>query len=1755
MPSREDPKQSGGKSPDRPERSDWRRGGNRSGAGSDTPANEREWTQHEGYAAEKLLWVFRAKVAAGALLAVALFGVLIWSLVRPTRTPFVSTTLVEYKYPLPPNAWAGEDVAAIRDLLAKEGAGATGDEPLSVNGRPPIDYLSVSKKDWFGAIQEQLEEATDDSWKAKLKRLDRGPGDGAVILYVSGHGVVDADGRPCLLLPRRSADEKLMSRENWLTIGEFFDTLFYDREKESQRLPTAVLKLVVFDTNRIDTAWHVGMVHNDFAGKLKKVVEQLPVDNLFVLNSTSRGQIGWAAPELGGSVFSFFFRRGMQGHADQGAFGDDNDQVSIRELTDYVQAKVPQWVDNYRSDQQRPMLIRSRNTDESDEQTDLAYYGPQMLELDDPTAKTATAARTKQIETMRTRWAKIRERFWDRHDRLASVGIRFHPLRWQEFQSKLLRLEQLVAAGPLTLDDKKFEQRMFELDDLAALLAKRPAQGETPNSVALIQAGQQVSSNAVKQLADKLAAGESLDMTNEYSTRAMAAWQWLKENPTPATIDAAVAKAIPLAEITRRPDKELVEIHFLRLLRRGLDSRLWASDSKMIRDVVSLRGQAELAASPADERFHYWLQPGVQEGDRIRRLAQDNLLVGRKSELQLAAEDVKNASGHYASAQSLAKILAAAYSLQDRAWAEIPAMIAYHARRLPENVAPQPSDDAITALIALRREIESQLVNFEKLVQADDSFPANEITGLRDRVNSLAARLQAERDKLTRVMKEFVAGASDDDRRRIEDTLATAILAGELRGRLYTTYLGLLSDYTFVDAATSLSPVPNDAVPNDAVPNDAVAPRRLKRIVGWQEHPALALLGLSAMDFDIPLPADARMRKTNELIHNELARLSDAVDNNSQMMADLDFHTTPGAPPTRQKVQQAARSLRQATGLLRLDSLPSVTPCERLAMFDRQRMLLWHCQRTTDDWLGPAQIGERHKPFFLTVANHYLAMAKNAAGGKHAARLEAKIKGREQASQYKGSDSSVGALFVADDRELLIRPDDETKPHQVSITLSRASGIHLPRGKAAYYLAGPQGLQVDTRESNIDPPADIGRIDYTIDPRPESLGRLTNRKYSILNIQSQMHRHRLQGFLAYRGHQFTSPAMVLRLTPYGCTREMEYILPKYESPAILIKGPRQRLAVMIVLDCSGSMSTKIDGVTRLQLAKQVIRDILGDIQGVRDVEVGLRLYGHRARYVNITKNATDVKPSAYAKQHGGSHLLIRPPADVEKVTGLTTPANVLKRFPVELQLLKDHGYTPLYLAMYQTITEDFKEVDAANIRRQIIVITDGVNVQYTKDEDPAARVRVADATAEQPAVLVTDQDVKNAIQQDRNNFDDPLHISVIGIGVGNKKKATDWTIGSKRELQDLLGKGNEFIEVDNDRVDQLKAKLRRSMGLYQYEVVNRENDKPVKIRVDGRPVQRMAELGEIVTFHGRSENLRIRFASGTPVDPFDITALGRESFKLRIGPFASALGGNRKTAKLEHHGDVDSEEPFRHAERKAPEIRGPQGLLRIRPHKPAWQGNAVKFFVAMQYQDRNHQIFTPRPREVFATVRPFVDERRNRFEAEYAMFDIHFDSKRSLPLMSFVAPNWPQDVDEAEIAIWVKFDKLTPPDATIEVGQPNPVMRMEIGESIVRFEVKPIQQSNNTYIIQVTEKHTNDTSYDTVRVQIEPDRQPDRIRRCYFTEAKTVEHHFIYENDSSLTLGTLDRYNVHLTKVESLKKGAIRFPAKKPILVRVDPKP
>lgn len=134
------------------------------------------------------------------------------------------------------------------------------------------------------------------------------------------------------------------------------------------------------------------------------------------------------------------------------------------------------------------------------------------------------------------------------------------------------------------------------------------------------------------------------------------------------------------------------------------------------------------------------------------------------------------------------------------------------------------------------------------------------------------------------------------------------------------------------------------------------------------------------------------------------------------------------------------------------------------------------------------------------------------------------------------------------------------------------------------------------------------------------------------------------------------------------------------SPAIAQSSPTEVGKTIIILDASGSMWGQINGVPKIEIARDVIGDLLSTLNP--DLELGLMAYGHREK-----GNCDDIE-------------LLVPPGKVDRAA-----------FLKQVQSIIPKGKTPLTDAVEQAAGFLQYEENAANV----ILVSDGLE---TCDRDP-----------------------------------------------------------------------------------------------------------------------------------------------------------------------------------------------------------------------------------------------------------------------------------------------------------------------------------------------------------------------------------------------------------------------------------------------------
>jgi len=1186
------------------------------------------WAQQPDRSAESATRWHRIKVGLWLLLAIGLIaGFLVYLMYRPMRTPLLMAAVTRYAPPWPPNAWAQEDLQGLTVLDRREVASC-------------VQLAWESHDAGLRQLRSQLDAVRPG-----------GPGRNVVIVYLSMHGAVDAQGRPCLVPPGGAADDR-----DWLPVRELLQSLFL--EDRPGRMPDQVRKLLILDSGRISSNWGAGILYNGFAERLPELVGDLKVPNLAVLNSTSPGQTAWASPELGGSVFGHFLSRAMQGAADVEQ-GNNDGKVSLQELSRYLAAHVRQWTVENRADVQIPLLLPA------DLDMELVYARPSVGTTSEPASSTPDP-----------RWDAI-ARLWLRHHELArSRPYRLCPLAWETFQHQLLRLERLTLAGAAY--DDEFRQTKTEVavlaDRLAALAAPRRlpaytlplaahfgwwgeeetervgqespwneaepaadaaststpesdaqpvAQGAPPETAAAATepAGDapppgKPSATAKPAEAEGTAADQASPLAAtvryDYYPAAAAAWTWCLDDATRERLD----RVLTFLSLTQgRPAADVAEIQFLRILSEQLD---WTAAAECLPDALFVRRWASNAGAPAEPHVQYLFRSLVDRADAARRLGDDALLVGTPTALAQAdtywttAVGSEEEAAGYRWAVRTAERAAAAVALRDRAWMEIPgtAQWAFSGSRRGKNTKPGELRQLVLAAHALSAQIERAIHKGGMTPELDMAQ-----TQLESQWAAWEKTLADENYRL-----RAMAGEDQATLRAIEDLLSVPLVSGDDRNRLRDKYLRIartLWTATGGGATKVAAHIADGATDAGPRPLDPLLPSR--------EHLALTILDRSFLASEqetgeppatsrnaasAPASADVALSREEQikLLTAQGATVRGLLDTiratASTHLAETQQAVERSEPSpegiVRAGASRADRLVRAAAGLLGRSLWTDLRdePSRQLAELDLRYLLGWQARRSQDDFWGSGS--DASPPYFQTVVGEYLAAARDV--GQPLGAFSGTERGLAERTEQLVQAAAEGIQTTSQD--LLV---DALEPYLVQTT-SASLAENLPAGVSAFAVSFADGRTVP-----LSPPnqlqAPLGRLPVAV----TASSAAEQLRYGLRNQADLAQSRSLETVVFYRGHVWRSEFFVQ--PAHGL--EIVYEPPRYPLPTVTVFGQaRQQASVVFILDCSGSMMRRLGGVEtqgRLSdLARGTLEAILLRLVGPDEpFRVGVLAYGHR----------------------------------------------------------------------------------------------------------------------------------------------------------------------------------------------------------------------------------------------------------------------------------------------------------------------------------------------------------------------------------------------------------------------------------------------------------------------------------------------------------------------------------------------------------------
>jgi hypothetical protein len=1654
----------------------------------------------------------------------------------PIKTPLITVAATSYAWPMPPNAWALEDIQAFAALDGKTVRWKDA-SPAWQNKEAALENLRF-----------QVQDATSLAQKS-----------GALILYLSMHGAVNEQSIPCLIPPQSSP---LLSNQ-WIALDELLAVI-------SREAPPAVEVLVVLDCVEQQVNWHTGMIGNTFVESLEAWSKTVRDSRVSVLCAVAQDQQAWSGPDLGASIFGREFRLGLAGAADRlgtptsSSGGNGDGAVSLHELVDYLRVQVDQWAIQHRGASQTPQLFPN---DVPDFRVGWALTGRELSRQIAEAEARDFVPDSLSAQTQADLWRKL--------DKLRQAeAYRLDPENWLQLERKLLWLDEISQAGGAYADlaskqlFPELSKRLQQASDRAAELANShdffaksqllnvsPASG--PNYGPL-------PSLALKELTGELTSSAASDVRRRLLDAIQAG-----SSETLGQISESLGLSLEANTWT--------ELNFQQLVVKYDCASVWP-DRSVIQKSLELRSLCEQLAVLGDVRGHRLRRTGLEATDAVRRRVEDQLFVGASANASLPLAEFEQSLAELAgSPQSLQAQVEDAWGLRDRGLAEISYLAAWICAPATDMVdlgdwrIGSPVKPDLPNLLLEAESLTSDNAPFQReqiamqellrliyglhdlgdLLASADFDGEPDLEPLRESVNNVQRDLDSlfvlVRDHLDRALRQTQSSASLP--RSIHALLQLPFLSAEdrlaLHRRLEQYYrepspvTPPASQPTVAVIAQSLS-VPNAAA--QSANSQSVEPQASalqqpashlatgtssqsgysQRLRSWEIHPLSALLGLKEKLLNQNVEAlqgldSSSAEKKLEAVDAANARLRrhylSMLSFNGRRVAD--WIRTTGVEqvvaPERSDWFRAGLAEHLARAMLPLCPLRLETySTAEFRKLSLQDMLLWYAGRTLQDFYAdasPSPLEFADSQTFFERATHQSLDFVAAAGGSTT----------ELADVTNALNKRLAILgpLSRNSFQTSVRlgpPRDGSDERALEISLQSALG-----SSAATAVAG-QDLPAGTAVAMVRSSAGVGRGARVAVPIP--LGS-EGRQFSLLAPLSDDIRSP-ELLVSYRGHEVRSSLFV------GQGIVVDFEPAQYDWAEVILFGDRQRQpSIMFVLDCSWSMGEPIPieaigtaSQSKLELAKDSVLRMVNQLAARPDARLGVRLFGHRlgwSRPVDETTGLANGKPQILPQPNYPETIPgdVLPSNDVEAIVPLGRFApSMVGGLSAKLAQIVPWGQSPLYLAMIEAF-RDFA-ADNSTTAKSIVVITDGDNFQFNASNRPGGESGVSTTLA----------DVERAWQ----NAKIPLFI--LGVGLSGEDASQ-----TKATLEGLATRtGGSYYDVDNG--NELLRALAEQLSTGVYQVGLAESS------LSGQA----ASLAEAKL--------------NQPIELIDIQpgAAYKIQFQSLVKSFELQGGESLEMFVREDGQDIIAKPYDLLAPRSAPLVRsGDMQELLARVHRPSLHNGGVTFPISVQDPDLH---YTPRPSQWWIEITPLTDQEAVA-QSNYVFYDTHYTPKLPVPFCAWHASNWPASATQADVNIWAKYAD-TPALYSISVQDlQRDSQRYALPNEIpgfpgARLQVQVLSDiaANGAVQIQVTEMHNNQSpGIGSLRVLFENHDwgMPRRIIRRFEPANKIAIHTFEFAPQLASDIFNSPQARIVLSTKSAVLDGAFHVEGGQPIRVEIVP--
>ena len=607
---------------------------------------------------------------------------------------------------------------------------------------------------------------------------------------------------------------------------------------------------------------------------------------------------------------------------------------------------------------------------------------------------------------------------------------------------------------------------------------------------------------------------------------------------------------------------------------------------------------------------------------------------------------------------------------------------------------------------------------------------------------------------------------------------------------------------------------------------------------------------------------------------------------------------------------------------------------------------------------------------------------------------------------------------------------------------------------------------------------------------------------------------RATGF--FRGRQGMSVIPV----PYIPSGE-EYVISRqnFPPPTVRVSGaPAKKVAIMFVMDCSGSMKDRTRDGARLAVAKHALESILGTLLETRDAKadcrIGVLAFSHRVGFRDKNSREGDYIRSAAYKQWCEEHPAEKPKTpddDLEMVVGLDDATNPLseelkKKVIDNFRKWEPLGETPLYYSMNQAL-EAFRDIPS-DTTKHLIVITDG-NDQISLVPEWLKEFRQKKG---KDASYGPEQVGENL----RSNYRD-VEVSVLGIDM-------DYFTG-RDVMSSTAGRAIHFDRVKDKR--ELIERIENALGLGRYTVQDQEKRSPAV----EQKIPRKCQLKQWNT----PAVYEVSMPAWKPIPkPARLFIEGGEAFELVLDMEQGGIVHRRYDPQKLLTKRADTADAF------------------VSALYPKRESDRVTFPVTLQ--NLNEKVFSPRPVGIWATITPVRTEGGDDVGPAYHFFDRQFEAHTPVPVLDFTINDWPAEANWARLELWYRVAKELdlafediPANAEKDLVNTANLDEFQVdGIAGITFSVRgeSLETGNGVRVI-VDERYDNGTK-DVHQTRIMAKPPANHTIRSYNREGSFARHVFEY-------YGALNQPSkLLITSRERIQQAY--SPLQKPLLVKLPPR-